>query len=412
MKSFAPLVLICVAAGSVLALAACLVDLSDLSGGSRDAGSAGGGGAGGLAATTSEASTTMGIGGGATTSTAAATSSAGSAGNGGSGGDSTGCATPVLDCSACACPAGGCAAVPLATGSDADGPLGIAISSDGLFWVDKPAGRIMGILAKASAPQELAGINAPTAIAAASGRLFFTAQDGLWSCVLPGCNASKKNYASPLAPGSIQGVAYDGGLVYWSDRGANVNMGDGEVWRCDPANACASPYLIANQQLLPKGLFLTTNDLFWIAQGNGNANGTVLRVPRTGVNPTVVTAALTSPSGLAADATYVYWTQATAVGKILRCAYGAGYCDTPQDVAPGASTLNLPIDAALAGGRIYWNDSGDGDIRSCPTPGCPAGQKPRIHATGRQGVHRIAVGSSCLFWTDDVNGGTVDKMGR
>jgi len=409
-KSFAPFALICVAAGSAVALAACLVDLANLSGGTRDAGADGGGGAGGLAATTSVASSTVGTGG-ATMSTAATTSGS-SAGSGGSGGGNPGCATPVLDCSACACPAGGCAAVPLATGSDADGPLGVAISSDGLFWADKPAGRIMGILAKASAPQELAGINAPTAIAAAAGRLFFTAQDGLWSCVLPGCNASKKHYAASIAPGSLQGVAYDGALVYWSDRGTNVNTGDGKVWRCDPANGCASPYLIANQQLLPRGLFLTTNDLFWIAQGNGNANGTIQRVPRTGVNPTAVTAALTSPSGLAADATYVYWTQATAVGKVLRCPYGPGYCDTPEDVAPGASTLNLPIDAALAGGRIYWNDSGGGDILSCPTPGCPAGQEPRIHATGRQGVHRLAVGSSCLFWTDDVNGGSVDKVGR
>jgi hypothetical protein len=380
-----PLALVPVAfviAGSGLALAACILDLSNLSGGTRDGG-ADSGGAGG------------------STMTSATGTTAGSSGSG--------CDGAVLDCSGCPCPAGGCDAVPLATGSDAGGPRGIAASSDGVFWADKADGRIMGILAQGSGPQLLTKALSPTALAAAAGRLVFNAQDGLWTCLLPSCDATKSQLASSIAPGSIQSVAHDGQLVYWADRG---NNGDGKVWRCDLASNCASPALIADQQLYPQGLFLTTASVFWIVQGNGQANGSVHKSPRTGPGQTDIAASLVLPTGLAADDTYVYWTEATVSGTLLRCDHTLGYCMTPTSIAPKGGALGLPLDLAIAGGRLYWNESSKGTISSCPLPGCGAAEEPRVHASGRQGVHRIAVGSSCVFWTDEVNGGTVDKVAR
>jgi hypothetical protein len=376
--ALAPLVGVSVVAGCGLTLAACILDLSNLSGGKRD------GGAGGSTASAS----------------------------GSSGGSSSGCAGAVLECSGCACPAGGCDAVPLATGSDAGGPRGVAVSSDGVFWVDKADGRVMGILAQGSGPALLTTAMAPIALAAAAGRLLFTAQDGLWTCLLPSCDAKKSHLATPIAPGSIQSVVYDGQLVYWSDRGDNGDSGNGQVWRCDLASDCASPHLIADQQLYPQGLALTTDSLFWIAQGNGQSNGSVHKIPRTGQAQTDLAASLVLPTGLAADDTYVYWTEATMSGSVLRCDHTLGYCMTPTSVAPQAGALGLPLDLTVAGGRIYWNESSKGTISSCPLPGCGAAEAPRVHASGRQGVHRIAVGSSCLYWTDDVSGGSVDKVGR
>ncbi len=414
MKPFAPLVPIVAAAASALALGACLVDLANLSGGKPDGGGGGaasGGGVGGTtAATTSGATAATGVGG--DNSTTASTASAASTGSGSGGMINPGCGASVLDCSGCACPAGGCAAVPLATGADADGPRGIATSSDGVFWVDKGGGRIMGILAQGSGPQLLVKGNAPTTLAVANGRIVYVAQDGLWTCLLPSCDATKKHLAGSIAPGTVQSVAYDGQLVYWSDRGDNVNTGNGKVWRCDPADDCASPYLIADHQLLAQGLFLTVDSIFWMARGNGQANGAIHKSSRTGPGQTDLAAALVLPTGLAADDTYVYWTEATTSGAVLRCDHTQGYCTTPVNVAPKAGALGLPIDLIIAGARIYWNENSKGTISSCPLPGCAAAEKPRLHATGRQGVHRIAAGSSCLFWTDDVNGGTVDKVGR
>ena len=199
--------------------------------------------------------------------------------------------------------------------------------------------------------------------------------------------------------------------MYWADRGNDANAGNGEVWSCDPAS-CGAPFKIADQVLYAQGLFLTSDSLFWIAQGNGQSNGSIHRSPRTGAGNLYLATALVLPNGLAADDTRVYWTQATASGAVLRCDYTQPPCMTVDNVAPKAGALDLPLDLALAGGRLYWNESDKGTISSCPLPGCGAAEDPRVHATGRQGVHRLAVGSSCLFWTDDVNGGTVDKVGR
>ncbi|MEP7121962.1 MAG: hypothetical protein ABJE95_13665 [Byssovorax sp.] len=413
MKPFAPIVLSCVVAGSAVALAACLVDLSNLSGGTLDGGASGGASSSGsttAAATSGDGSSTTGAGAGGATSTAASSSSASGSGAGGM--MIAGCPGAVLDCSGCACPAGGCAAVPLATGNDANSPRNITTSSEGVFWSDTVDGQIMGILANETTPQVIVKASKPTALAAAAGRLVFAAQDGLWTCLLPACDATKSHLAGSIAPGSVQSVAYDGQLAYWADRGDGVNTGNGEIQRCDPATDCSAPVLIADQQLLAKGLFLTANSLFWMAQGNGQSNGSIHKSPRTAAGETVITAALVLPTGLAADDTYVYWTQGTASGAVLRCDHTQGYCQTPVNVAQKAGALGLPLDLAIAGGRLYWNENGKGTISSCPLPGCGAAESPRVHATGRQGVHRIAVGSTCLLWTDDVNGGTVDKVGR
>jgi hypothetical protein len=412
MKSFAPLALICAAAGSALALAACLVDLSNLSGGTRDGGLSGSGGAGGstAAVTTSGGPGSTAGAGGATS--ASASSSATSGSGSGTGGMIDPCPGSVLDCSGCACPAGGCAAVPLATGADADGPRGIAVGSDGVFWSDKGGGKIMGILAQETMPKLMAAATAPTALAVASGRTVFAAQDGLWKCVLASCGATKVHLAGSIAPGSIQSVAYDGQLVYWADRGDDPSSGNGKVWRCDLADDCAAPTLIASQLLYPQGLFLTGDSIFWMAQGNGNANGSIHKSPRNGAGQTDLAAGLVLPTGLAADDTYVYWTQSTLSGAVLRCDHTLGYCSTPENVALKAGALGLPVDLAISGSRLYWAENGKGTLSSCPLPGCAAAESPRVHATGRQGVRHLAVGSSCLFWIDDVDGGTVDKVGR
>ena len=410
MKPLAPIVLSCVAAGSALALGACIVDLSNLSGGTRDGGAAGGGGnsASTTAATTGSDGATTGAGGAASSST---TSSAGS-GSGVGGMINPGCPGAVLDCSGCACPAGGCDAVPLATGNDANGPRNIAVSSDGVFWSDTGDGRIMGIPAQGGAPQVFVKANAPTSLAVASGRIVYAAQDGVWTCLLATCSTTKDQLASSIAPGTVRSVAYDGQLAYWADRGDDAVAGNGKVWSCDPAAGCVALKQIAGQLLNPQGLFLTTDSLFWIAQGNGNANGSLHKSPRTGGGQTDLAAGLVLPTGLAADDTYVYWTQSTASGAVLRCDHTQGYCDTPEDIAPAAGPLGLPGDLALAGGRLYWNENTKGTISSCPLPGCAAAEMPRVHATGRQGVNHLAAGSSCLFWTDLVSGGTVDKVGR
>jgi hypothetical protein len=188
-------------------------------------------------------------------------------------------------------------------------------------------------------------------------------------------------------------------------------MGDGTTRRC-LLSACASPEDIATGQLYPQGITLAGDSVFWTVQGTGNQNGSVYKAPRSGTGLKMIAASLDLPTGVAADATYVYWTQATSAGgKVLRCPHNESFCQAPVDIAPGAGPLAGPIDVVIGSGRVYFTNNGGGAILSCALPECGAGA-PAVHASGRAGLHRLALSPSCLFWTDDTGGGSVLKVGR
>jgi hypothetical protein len=398
------------AAASALFAAACLVDLSGLTGGSPDGGAPDGGTSSSGGGATASASAS-GTGGAATASSTASGSASTSSASSSSGTGGCGPAQ-VLDCGACACPGGNCSPIELAMGPDADTPAGIAVSSDGLFWVDKGNGQVMGLLATGGGPQVLAQASTPVAIAAGAGRIFYVAADGLWTCPLQGCDANKSNLDGPATPGSIQSVAFDGQLLFWTDKGTDFASSNGTVKRC-AWPGCSPKDTIADNQSVTTGLTLTADSVLWTALGNGNQNGAVRKAPKVGFGVTDVAGALDLPTGIAADDMYVYWTEAKVNGRVLRCVHNdAQYCDTPADIAKAAGPLGVPSGIAVGGARLYWGNRGDGTIMSCPLPGCPDAMAPKTHATGRTQVRHVAVGTGCLFWTDQVNGGTADKLPR
>jgi hypothetical protein len=363
--------LLAVVAAPALVLAACVIDLGGLTGGVPDGGAAGG--------------------------SAAASSASGSAAGG--------AAASVLDCAPC--PAGGCAATTLASGADADGPAGVAVDSDGLYWVNQGGGTVMRLPASGGPAQVLAQATAPSVIAVTGGYAVWAAQDGVYGCSTASCAGSTVHIAVATVGGSIQGVAYDGTYVYYTDEGSGPDTG--VAVRCPPQAGCPGAVTLGNNLDAPLGIALYGDLAFWTEQADGNLNGNLDDSPKGGGGQLRIASALQSPTGVAADGTDVYWTEADpSAGKVRRCPYAGGYCMTPEDLATG---LAAPLDLALAGGRVYWSDSGDGKVLSCPVAGCGGGT-PRAHATGRTGLRRIALGASCVFWSDDQGGGSVSKAAR
>ena len=413
-----PLLRACLAAGALLAsssalFAACLLDLGSLSsaGASSSAGSGGSSSSGGAPTSSSSHSTATA----STTSTTSTTSSTGVAG-GGDGGpipDAGGDANPgcaALDCSCEApCPAGGCTPTVLATGATfADTPWGIvAPKAGGLYWTNQHGNNLARIKPGGGGPEVLTSATTPGAIAVVNGVVAWAAEDGVHSCTADTCGTTDAILHPSAAPGTVQGVAFDGQTVAWSDR---VGVNAGQVLSC-PIGACTSPTVLINGQIAPLGVALHGGSVFWIDQGNGNQNGNVAFGIKTGGSFTQVSAVLNLPTGLAVDATYVYWTEQLAAGRILRCPYAAGYCPSPIDAAAAAGPLGRPLDITLGGGRMYWSNADTGSILSCPTPGCGSAP-PRVHATGRQGLRHVAVNATCLFWTDDTAGGSVLRVPR
>ncbi|APR88558.1 Putative serine/threonine-protein kinase pknH [Minicystis rosea] len=371
-----------------LLVGACILDLDGLTGGPiGTGGSTGGHGDGG---------STGGHGDG------------GSTGAHGDGGSETSCAP--LDCTSCAaaCASAACAPTPLATSKDADGPWAVAVMDGDVYWVNKLGGTVARRTLGSAAPEVLTAVVAPVAIAAAGGSVVWAEQDGLWGCPAEACDANKKKIFGSVAPGSLQGVALDGQFVYFTDRGDGQLTG--KVVRC-AIDGCAAPLEIVTGQVAPQAITLSGAFVFWTDAGNGEANGNVYRASTTGQGVTQITGNLVSPSAVAADDMYVYFTRSSPDGRVFRCPHGAGYCDAPEDLAHAAAPLAQPIDLALVGGRIYWTERGDGALRSCPQDGCGP-DAPRVHASGRDGMRRLAIGSSCLFWVDDTGGGGVFEVPR
>lgn len=353
---------------AAVGLAACLLDLGDLTGGIKD------GGAG-----------------------------EGAGGDGTSGGSTGGAG--VLDCAPC--PDAGCAAQVIASGPDTRTPGGIAVTGDGVYWVNQAGNTVMRLSASGGAPQVLATANAPTSIAVAGDYAVWAAQDGVFGCTVTSCAQSLVEIVAPTLSGSIQGVAYDGQYVYFTDQGTGA--ADGTVGRCPPLAGCPTPVNLGDGLNLPLGITRSGTLVFWTEVADGNQNGAVFKSPAGGGGQSQISASLDLPTAVVADATYAYWTQSTPTGgTVSRCVYGPGYCMTVENLAGG---LAEPLDLALGGGRIYWTDSGDGQVLSCPSSGCGTAA-PRQHASGRVGLRRIALGASCVFWTDDQGGGSVSKVAR
>jgi hypothetical protein len=286
----------------------------------------------------------------------------------------------------------------------ADSPRGVAVTSDGLYWVDENGGAVAFAPASGGAPQQIAPASLPRVIDVSGSTVVWGEATGLFRCTASSCSGTKLQVLDSAAPSSLQAVSFDGATVVWSDIGSGP--GSGKVIGCTLASC--SPVDLQDNMIAPGGVRLYDDDAFWTEQGNGNNNGTVWTSPEPATSPMQIAYALDFPRGIDADDTYVYWTAWTTGGQVLRCPKTGSNC-TPVDVAPAAGGLGHPLDIRVGGGRIYWTTTDDGTIRSCPQPGCGSAM-PQVHVTGRVGLQQIAVGTSCLFWTED--GGAVMRMPR
>lgn len=297
----------------------------------------------------------------------------------------------------------------MASKLDAISPQSIVTSSLGLFWTNRDGGTVMHLPAAGGSPEKLANATHPRAIAVTASRLYWTDDEGLWSCDLAGCAASAKKLASGAATGSIQGVAADEQQVFWTDHGDDPSTSTGVVSVC-PVADCSSPTTLASKQFVPHGIVLVGGSMMWTNLGNGNENGQISKIAKSGASGALTIAAvLNLPTAIVADDTYVYWTDATSSGHVLRCPHTMGYCDAPEQVTETPQKLLAGL--SLLGGRVYWSSTDAGLLQSCPASGCTAATLA-VHAKNRAGIRGIAATPGCLFWVDDEGGGSVSRVGR
>ena len=133
--------------------------------------------------------------------------------------------------------------------------------------------------------------------------------------------------------------------VYWT------NLNGGTVMKV--ALAGGNPVTLASGQVNPLAVAVGAADVYWTT-----STGTVMKAPIAGGAAVQVAAGpsgLTSFTGLAADATSVYW---ATNDSILKAPVGGG---APVQVATGQNT---PTSVAVDGASVDWTYKNTGEVMS------------------------------------------------
>jgi hypothetical protein len=113
-------------------------------------------------------------------------------------------------------------------------------------------------------------------------------------------------------------------------------------------------------------------------------------------NPTVIGAAQAGPQGIAADATNVYWGNATG-GNLVKCSV-SGCAPNPTTIAFGLAN-GAPV-IAVDATNVYWIEPSNltASIETCPIAGC--GDHPATLVSGQILPNALAVDATSVYWTD------------
>ena len=190
-------------------------------------------------------------------------------------------------------------------------------------------------------------------------------------------------------------VAHDmlvvGSSLYWVDEMTTV-------WTCSTAGASCNPTTLAGGQLVPTRLaYDGTSCLFW-TNNNGGSNGSIgsHQLGSTACPATIT--GLGAPQGIAADSTYIFWTD-TAGNKIVRYPHGGG-SQVPYTIPV---TNSFPAGIALEGGFVFWAEDGAGNVEMSQE-----GSWVDTNVTnGLSSPWALSVVGSTVYWVDDANPGSV-----
>jgi hypothetical protein len=215
---------------------------------------------------------------------------------------------------------------------------------------------------------------------------------------------------TPLAPGGPTQVTTAAGYQFFWEGGSASSLGHVLQYQFFWGDGASSGWL-------PAGTYSAEHT--WSSPGPENVTiqarcsihnnvvsavspAYVVTAAGPGANVTLLASGLSNPTGLAADATSVYWTD-TATGRVLKIASN-GSASSPTTLATG---MTNPAGIALDSTYVYFSEGGTGSttIRYVPK----SGGSVTTLVSGLTSVARIAADANNLYWTDPV-GGTIRSM--
>jgi hypothetical protein len=144
----------------------------------------------------------------------------------------------------------------------------------------------------------------------------------------------------------------------------------------------------------PRDVLVTATNLYW----PNLPTGTIQKSDLNGANVSTLYSGLTSPSGLASDGTYIYWTNGGPTDTTIGRALLDGSTAVPDNsFITGAQ---VPIGLAVSGGFIYWaNYDGTGIGRATLNGAGPATAINQNYITTGLYSYGLDVAGTKIFWS-------------
>jgi hypothetical protein len=180
-------------------------------------------------------------------------------------------------------------------------------------------------------------------------------------------------------------IAVDTTSVYWTTNN------DGTVMKVPLAGG--TPVTLASGQNVPNAIAVDATSVYWASF----VDGTVMKVPLAGGTPVTLASGQAAPFEITVDATSVYWTNqghgllSGSAGSVMEVPLSGG---TPISLASGQPS-GIAVDAT----SLYWAN-GDGTVKKAPLHG---GATVTL-ASGQNQPMFIAVDATSVYWTNQGDG--------
>jgi hypothetical protein len=292
-----------------------------------------------------------------------------------------------------------CTPTPTALAAAQPSPAAIAVDATSVYWINSGEhGAVMKVLLTGGAPVMLASASGGAGIAVDGSSVYWTNIGRTDGPVMKVPRDGGPAVALATSQPAAVGIAVDANNVYWSDI-----MGAGVV----KASLCGGPPVALAPPCCVFNLAIDATSVYFHYWNGSNGSPIAIRkVPIAG-GPTVTLAdGQRGASGIAVDATSVYW---NTVSGVVKMPLSGGAVQTV------VSVVDVPTDLALDETSVYFRSFADGTVRKAPIGGgssvvLASGQKfPQSLAPLGNG---IAVDRACVYWTDGVPDGHVMMVAR
>ena len=273
------------------------------------------------------------------------------------------------------CPAKGCVHEPEIIAEGTYSPDNLVVDEAGIFWSDNSFGGVRSCprTGACTSPKVVVASTRVYGLAVAEGALYFTKfVDPSTQTYLDGaiatCSATTESASQPLlvtAQNRPENVVIDGDAMFWNSIGTPPSFTDGALLTC-PKAGCATPVVIADHLALPEAFTTDAGNVYWTGKGG------VFRCAKTGCGaegPVALATLRSNPHAIKVAGDRVYWTESGASPSYMGGVYSAPIAPSSDAclAAPKviAEEQQLPTGLAVDASHVYWTTY-DGNVLSAP----------------------------------------------